>query len=145
ENQQVALVMITRQGRSGLEFLLIWNDNYGGYFFPVARVKRDCKPDVVAVEAIRADTGYFALKGEVGDVHFSNRFNRERRYLFHLCQANFLGLDLARPGNALEARLARRGILWNWFSEEQLADPVANSLSPTMDAVRLSVLAAARA
>ena len=128
---------------------MVWNSSYGGYFFPVARLKTEAKPAIMAVEAVRADTGFFGpiestLVGEVGDVHFSSRFNQNRCYLFHLCNIALPGVDLSKPNNRLERALARKGQNWRWFSESQFANPGPNQLSPTVDTVRLSVLEAAK-
>jgi hypothetical protein len=149
EHQQVALAAIARRGTAGKEFLMVWNSGYGGYFFPVARVKSEAKPPVVAVEAVRADTGFFGpieatLVQEVGDVHFSSRFNQKRCYVFHVCNAVLPRVDLSKPNNRLERALARRDQKWSWFGEDQLANPGPSQLSPTVDAVRLSVLEAAK-
>jgi hypothetical protein len=148
EHQQVALAVVTRRGSTGNEFLMVWNPSYGGYFFPVARVKSEAKPPVVAVEAVRSDTGFFGpietvMAGEVGDVHFSNRFNQKRCFLFHICTASLPGVDLSRPNNRLERALARKGQHWNWFSGSQLGNPGQNQLSLTVDAVRLAVMGVA--
>jgi hypothetical protein len=149
EHQQVALAVIARRGAAGKEFLMVWNSSYGGYFFPVARVKSEAKPAIVAMEAVRADTGFFgpieaARVQEVGDVHFSSRFNQKRCYLFHVCNAALPGVDLSKLNNRLERALAKRDQKWSWFGESQLGNPGPNQLSPTVDAVRLSVLEAVK-
>ena len=77
---------------------------------------------------------------EVGDVHFSERFDRERRYLFHLCRIDLPGVNLSRPNNRLERSLARHGRPWAWIREEEFARPAAHELSPTVTPLRAAVL-----
>jgi hypothetical protein len=114
ENQEAVLAVITRAGQRETEFLLIDNANYGGYFFPTQRVKTEVKPDQVAKGTVRADLGYRGLAlpaylGEIADVHFSNRFFRDRNYRFHICEVQLPDVDLHQPGNILERAMTRRG------------------------------------
>src|SRR5262249_50910062 len=53
ENQEAVLAVVLRPGDKETEFLLVWNNNYGGYFFPTQRVKTEVKPEKVAVATIR--------------------------------------------------------------------------------------------
>ena len=58
ENQEAVLAVVSRAGQNETEFLLIWNNNYDGYFFPTQRVKTEAKPEPVALATIRGDLGY---------------------------------------------------------------------------------------
>ena len=89
--QEAVLAVVTRTGERETEFLMIHNTGYGGYFFPTQRVKTEVKPEHVAVGTVRSDLGYRGpasgtCRGEVADVHFSNRFHRDRNYRFHICE-----------------------------------------------------------
>lgn len=144
ENQEVALAVITRLGAAETEYLLVWNGNYGGYFFPATRVKQEFKPDVVARASIRADFGYrgevvSTRVGEIDDVHVSNRFGRGRAYVFHICKVSLPALDLNQPLNLLEKKLQTRGRRWQWLNAAQLKAP-AIPVSPTLAAVRALIL-----
>jgi 8-oxo-dGTP pyrophosphatase MutT (NUDIX family) len=144
ENQEVVLSVVTRAGDEESDFLLVWNDNYGGYFFPTQRVKTEVKPDRVAVGTIRCDLGYrgpvtVEWRGEVPDVHFSNRFHRDRRFRFHVCDVQLSDVDLHQPNGLLEQALRRRSRRFLWLPGSRLNDPAA-SCSPTMAAVRSGVL-----
>jgi 8-oxo-dGTP pyrophosphatase MutT (NUDIX family) len=144
ENQEAVLAVVTRAGEHETEFLLVENNNYGGYFFPTQRVKTEVKPDRVAVGTVRSDLGYHGhaaakLLGEVSDVHFSNRFHRDRRYRFHVCEVQLSDVDLHQPGSILEQALLRRGRHFLWLPGSRLGDPTV-SFSPTMPAVRTTVL-----
>ncbi len=144
ENQEAVLAVVTRAGEHETEFLLIENANYGGYFFPTQRVKTEVKPDPAAVGTVRSDLGYrgpatATLLGEVADVHFGNRFHRDRQYRFHVCDIQLSDVDLHQPGSVLEQSLARRGKNFIWLPGSKLSDP-AIAFSPTMAAVRTTVL-----
>ena len=144
ESQEAVLAVVTRAGERETEFLLVENNNYGGYFFPTQRVKTEVKPDRVAIGTVRSDLGYrgpatATLLGEVHDVHFSNRFHLDRRYRFHVCEVQLPEVDLHQPGNVLEQALLRRGRRFVWLPGRRLNDP-SITLSPTMAAVRSTVL-----
>jgi ADP-ribose pyrophosphatase YjhB (NUDIX family) len=146
ENQEAVLAVITRAGQRETEFLLIDNANYGGYFFPTQRVKTEVKPDQVAKGTVRADLGYRGLAlpaylGEIADVHFSNRFFRDRNYRFHICEVQLPDVDLHQPGNILERAMTRRGKQFLWLPASRLNDP-AVAFSPTIPAIAPSVLKA---
>jgi hypothetical protein len=152
EEQHVALAVITREGASGREYLMLRNANYRGYFFPASRLKTDTTPKKAAVAAIRGDTGYdspITIHEEsaqtVADEHFSRRFNRERKYLFHVMKATLGDFDLTKRKNPLEVALSRTGRPWRWFTEKQLEDPQAHDLSPTVTAVLKAVIQVASA
>ena len=146
ENQEAVLAVVTRAGEHETEFLLVHNTGYGGYFFPTQRVKTEVKPDRVAKGTVRSDLGYkgpasATLLSEVTDAHFSNRFHRDRRYRFHICEVLLTEVDLHQPGNVLEQVLLRRGKQFLWLPASRLNDPMI-AFSPTMPAVRPSVLSA---
>jgi hypothetical protein len=42
------------------------------------------------------------------------------------------GVDLGQRGNQLEQCLERSGLLWRWVGADELDDPTANDLSPTV-------------
>ena len=107
DNQEVALAMVTRSGETEPEYLLVWNDNYHGYFFPAQRVKLEAKPDRVAAATVRADLNYRGPVeskwcGEVQDIHFSNRYTRDRLFRFHICDVQLPEVDLHQPYNPIE-------------------------------------------
>ena len=122
----------------------MWNHNYDGYFFPTQRVKSEVKPEQVAVATIRDNLDYrgpasAVWKGEVPDVHFSSRFQRDRRFRFHVCEVLLPEVDLHQPCGLLEQALTRRGRHFLWVPASRLSDP-SIPLSPTMPAVRPTVL-----
>ena len=124
--------------------MLVWNNSYSGYFFPTQGVKTEMKPERVAVGTVRSDLGYRgpakALhRGEVPDVHFSNRFHRDRRFRSHVCEVKLKDIDLHQPGNLLEKALLSRGKRFLWLPGSKLND-AAIPFSPTMPAVRTAVV-----
>jgi len=144
ESQEAVLAVVTRAGEHETEFLLVENNNYGGYFFPTQRVKTEVKSDRVAVGTVRSDLGYRGPakpthRGEVPDVHFSNRFHRDRRFRFHVYEVHLSDVDLHQPGNLLEKALQHRGKQFLWLPGSKLND-TAIQFSPTMPAVRTAVL-----
>jgi 8-oxo-dGTP pyrophosphatase MutT (NUDIX family) len=144
ENQEVVLAVIARPGERETEFLLVWNNNYGGYFFPAQRIKTQSKPERVAVATVRSDLGYrgpatAVWQGEAPDIHSSQRFQRDRRYRFHICAVQLPEVDLHQPCGPLERALDRRSKKHVWCTANRLADP-AIGFSPTMQAVRQTVV-----
>ena len=144
ENQEAVLAVVTRAGEHETEFLLVWNNSYGGYFFPTQRVKTEAKPVPVAVGTVCSDLGYRGpasaiYRGDLPDIHFSNRFHRDRRYRFHVCEVQLTDVDLHQPGSLLEKALLRRGKRFFWLPGSKLNDPTIH-FSPTMPAVRTVVL-----
>lgn len=143
ENQEAVLAVVTRAGENETEFLLVPNNNYGGYFFPTQRVTTEVKPERVAVGIVRSDLGYHGpatpmYRGEVTEVHFSDRFHRDRNYRFHVCEVQLPEIDLHQPQSVLEQALLRRGKRCLWLPGSRLSDP-AILFSPTMAAVRTMV------
>jgi hypothetical protein len=141
ENQEVAAAVIARRGPGGREFLMVRYASYHGYFFPAARFKTASRPGWAGVDAVRRDTGYSGpltcgAAVTVEDLHLSPRFDRTRRFLFHLVPVRLPAVHLAASPNALEEALVRTGLLWRWVGEEELDDPGANDLSPTAAVVR---------
>jgi 8-oxo-dGTP pyrophosphatase MutT (NUDIX family) len=144
ENQEAVLAVVLRPGDKETEFLLVWNNNYDGYFFPTQRVKTEVKPEKVAVATVRGDLGYRGpataiWRGEVPDIHFSNRFFRDRRFRFHVCEVQLPEVDLHQPRNPLERALAHRGRQFLWLPGSRL-DDLSIQFSPTMPVVRQTVL-----
>jgi hypothetical protein len=144
ENQEVVLAIVPRPGDKETEFLLVWNNNYGGYFFPTQRVKTEVKPEKVAVATVRGDLGYrgpatAVWRGEVPDIHFSSRFVRDRNFRFHVCEVRLPEIDLHQPRNPLERALARRNRKFLWVPGSRLNDP-SIQFSPTMATMRQTVL-----
>lgn len=147
DNQHVALAVITRPGPSGREYLMIRNARYQGYFLPASRIKTDTDARSEAVAAARRETGYLTPVAHgpalgVEDTHFSPRFQRPRRFVYHPVAIVLPGLDLTVSPNELERSLARTEAVWQWFAEEQLADPRAHDLSEALDTVRDAVIQA---
>ena len=146
ENQEAVLAVIPRPGDKETEFLLVWNNNYNGYFFPTQRVKTEVKPEQAAKAIIRSDLDYrgpatAVWRGEVPDIHFSNRFLRDRPFRFHVCEVQLPEIDLHQPRNPLEQALVQRGRKFLWLPGSQLGNP-SIQFSPTMAAVRQTVLGA---
>ncbi len=140
EHQQVAVAVISRQGSAGREYLMVRNERQGGYFFPASRRKTDEQPTSEALEAVRRDTGYqgplagsAARTGE--DRRFSQRFGRERRFVYHVVPVTLPGIDLAASPGAVEQGLQRIGACWRWVSEAELASPAEHGLSPSVAAI----------
>jgi hypothetical protein len=149
DNQEVTLGIISRGPTSLRQFLLVQKAPYNGYFFPVARVKTDAKPDQVAVEAVLSDTGYFGPVLASGDTEtqvsqYSPRYNRPRTFRFHFRKIELPGVELNRANNPLEQALNASGVAWTWLTESQLAAPPPGiTLSPTVASVRQYVIQAA--
>lgn len=142
ENQEAALAVVTRAGDDGPEFLLVHNDRFDGYFFPVRRVRSDAAAGPTAVGAVRTDTGYTGdavpeYLGEALAVQHSPRFGVDRQYRFHVCAVTLPDVDLHRPGGPLEQALRGRDFVW--LSAAQLSRPPV-VLSPTMAHVRATVV-----
>ena len=144
ETQEAAVAVIARRGPNGPEILLVWNDNYRGYFLPTARVRSEFKPDVVARRAVHSDTGYRGhvdceWKAEVPDVHYSNRCQRDRQYRFHICTAKLPAVDLTETANTVETAMhnANRRRLWqpDGAKLSSLASPTLAALWPTVRSV----------
>jgi hypothetical protein len=137
EHQQVAVAVISRRGPAGREYLMIHNERSCGYFFPASRRKTDEPPTSEALEAVRRDTGYRGpLTGgtvRVGeDRRFSQRFGRERRFVYHAVAVNLPGVDLNASPSPLEESLQRGGVAWRWVSEAELANPGEHGLSASV-------------
>ncbi len=157
EFQEVVLAVISRQVESkdgGLEteFLMTRKASYQGYFFPVVRLKSNAKPEQVAMDAVEADTGYSGRiettqHQEVEHEQHSPRYDRRRRFRFHVCKVELPGVDLPVSRNPLEDALLAVAAevgdaeYWGWFNEEQLKDP--KIMSPTVETVRLAAIATA--
>jgi 8-oxo-dGTP pyrophosphatase MutT (NUDIX family) len=141
--QEVALAVVTRPGADGPEFLLVHNERFGGYFFPVRRIRSDAGAEPTAVGAVRTDTGYTGpavptYLGEALAVQHSPRFDLERQYRFHVCAVALPHVDLSRHQNGLERALSGRQSVW--LSADGLRNPPAGvTLSPTMPLVRVAV------
>jgi hypothetical protein len=137
EHQQVAVAVIARQGPAGREYLMLHNERSGGYFFPASRRKTDEQPTSEALEAVRRDTGYRgALAGGAArfgeDRRFSQRFGRERRFVYHAVAINLPGVDLSVSPSPLEESLNRGSVAWRWVSEAELANPGEHGLSASV-------------
>jgi ADP-ribose pyrophosphatase YjhB (NUDIX family) len=159
-DQEVAVAVVSRLGREQTEYLVVWNDRYGGYFFPAGRVAQEFKPDLVAAAVVRAELGYSGeavadVRAEVPEFHDSPRWGRSRAYRFHVVTVDLPGGDLHRPlaplDRSLRAREAGRpppaagapaGWSWRWLTADQLRHPPAGvTPSPTLAAVVPTVLA----
>jgi hypothetical protein len=140
-NQQVAEAVICRRGAGGPEFLMHRNANYGGYFLIAGRCRSEAEPRMEVTLAVEDDTGY-RRRVEVGaavvveERHHSHRFQCERRFVHHLFPVQFPAVDLGRAGNDLDYSLDRSGLQWRWVANEQLDDPEAQGLSPTIAVLR---------
>ena len=134
-NREVAIAVISRLGRKQTEYLVVKNDNYGGFFFPAMRRKTETPPESVAQKLFRDDFGYTGeikseWKAEVEDVHFSDRFQTDTQFRFHICEVTFPGLDIHMPFNALERKLRERGVEWKWVTADELG--TSEEYSPTL-------------
>jgi 8-oxo-dGTP pyrophosphatase MutT (NUDIX family) len=78
-------------------------------------------------------------RGEIPDIHFSNRYLRDRNFRFHVCEVRLPEVDLHTPKGLVEQALAGRGKQLLWLPGSRLNDPTIQ-FSPTMPAVRPSVL-----
>ena len=144
ESQEAVLAVVHRKGESEPEYLLLKNNNYGGFFFPSQRVTSALKPEDVASCTVRAELDFdgevtSARKGEVPDVHTSSRFQGDRNYLFHVCQVDLTGIDLNQEGNAIEQALSRRGVEFKWVPASQLTARATGG-TETMKAVATTVI-----
>jgi ADP-ribose pyrophosphatase YjhB (NUDIX family) len=166
QSQEAALAVITRPGPEQTEYLVLWNENYEGFFLPTARVTAEFPPTSVARALVRAELGYIGPVvaeevGEVPEFQFSPRWGRERAYRFHIVRVELPPrdgevIDLHRPGGTMDRllRAAERrrgrdegelpaGWSWRWLTADELRDaPPGFQFSVTMPAVVLSVLAA---
>lgn len=154
EDQDVILAVISREvkskgGGSENEFLMIRKTRYHGFFFPVIRWKTEADWEQMAVAAVQSDTGYTGQieatwRRDVEHQQYSPRYERNRRFAFHVCKIELPDVDLQVPGNPLEAALEAvvpdngDPEYWGWFTEEQLRNP--KNMSPTVEAVRLTVI-----
>jgi 8-oxo-dGTP pyrophosphatase MutT (NUDIX family) len=146
QNQEVAVAVVTRPGRTQTEYLVLWNDNYEGFFFPAARVTAEFTPTSVAQSVIRAELGYNGAvktseRAEVQDIQFSPRWGHERAYRFHIVSVEFTPrsdeiVDLHRPLGPMDAMLraaeTRRtrgydeppaGWSYRWLTADELRSP----------------------
>ena len=142
-NQRVGVAAICRPGvKDRPEYLMNRNANYGGYFPIASRCRVDASPRFEVREAVRGDINYRprVAVGEqpepVEDRHYSSRFQCERRFVYSLFPVTFPGMDLGQSDSDLENYLERSGLIWRWVPDEELDDPVANDLSPTIAKIR---------
>lgn len=154
EDRRVAVALISRLGRRGREFLLVWSKNHE-YFFPATRLRASL-PEQAALQAVRVDLGYDGRievvdQAEVSDVQASHRFGpRQGRFHFHLCLLKLAddellaGSPLEQLLNAVQAEVASRAAsappqpYWGWFTESDLRmSPV---VSPSVQSVLATVL-----
>ena len=143
-NREVAVAVVSRLGIEETEYLVIKNANYGGYFFPSMRRKTETAPETVAEKLFRDDLGYTGViesswKAEVEDVHFSQRFQANTQFRFHICDARFQELDIHMPFNSLEQKLRDRGIEWKWVTAHELG--ATDEYSKTTVALKSQLLA----
>lgn len=142
-NREVSLAVVSRLGRSETEYLVVWNENYGGYFLPAMRRKSEISAEGVAKQIIRDDFGYTGdvettWLGESQDVHFSDRFSSDTMFTFHFCGVETPGLDIHQPFNELEMKLLARGLNWIWMTASEFESEA--NLSPTLKPLRSSLL-----
>ena len=143
-NREVAVSVVSRLGKEQTEYLVIKNDNYGGYFFPSMRRKTETSPETVAEKLFRDDFGYTGeieskWKSEVEDVHFSDRFQADTQFRFHICDVSFPELDIHMPFNSLDRKLRDRGIDWKWVTADKLGS--TEEYSKTTAALKNQLLA----
>lgn len=160
DRQDAVLSIVTRPGKTETEYLLVKNTNYGGYFFPVTRLKNELAPNQIASKLVRSDLGYRGAVSaewcaEIEDIHFSNRYQQDRLYKFQVCRVDLPQVDLMQPYSPLELALCQRGKKWVWLTADELTSSAANPekkqesdsavpLSPTMSSIVRSVLGAVR-
>lgn len=151
ERQDAVLAVVTRPGKSETEYLVIHNPNYGGYFFPVTRLKNEISADQIAEKIVRTDLGYRGEAKaewctEIEDLHFSSRYQQERRYLFQVCRVDLPQVDLMQPYSPLELAMCQRGKKWAWLTADQILDSKnpERHLSPTMAGIGRDVLGVVR-
>jgi hypothetical protein len=138
-NQQVAVAVICRPGvNKKAEYLMMPNHNYGGDFLSASRCRSELAPLAQVREAIQKDTGYLprvvvdGVPIVVEDRHHSSRFDCERRFVYHLFPVKIPEEDLADFEKVMR-QLDRK---WRWVSAQELDDPTANDLSPTIAVIR---------
>ena len=136
--------MVSRLGKKQTEYLVVNNNNYGGYFFLSMRRKTETAPETVAQKLFRDDLGFTGeikseWKAEVEDVQFSHRFQANTKFRFHLCDVTFPELDIHQPLNPLERKLHERGFEWKWVTADELGS--TKDYSKTVGAVRSQLLA----
>ena len=149
EDQEAALAVVTRMGKIETEYLVVWKDGYGGYFFPVARVTQTFGPAIVARRAVRQDVGYRGpldcqCCADTLDVHESKRFDptgRPRRFRFHVCEVRVPEVDMNRPANPFERPMKGFEPKPLWLTADQLRNPDPPlQFSDTMKAAMPTVL-----
>jgi hypothetical protein len=144
---QLAVAVITYPGRRGSEYLLTWQEAFGGYFFPSARMAGGHTAEQVAEMAVRAATGYrgpvsAAWTQEVPAVYYCRLARQPRHFLFDVCAVTLPGVSLSHRLNPLENALLAKGQRWAWLSERQLKCPSDYLLSPAVAALRTAAAAA---
>ena len=147
DRQDVALGVITRLGRTETEYLLVWNDRYGGYFFPAERITDDASPAFCVRQAIAKDVGYRGLVdmesiNSIDVDQFSQRFQRERGFLFRIYTASPIeALDLLAPDSHLTSHIPDMPrpvgtAPFVWLTANQVESPLPGVvLSPTIASV----------
>lgn len=165
--QEVAVAVITRPGRTQTEYLVLWSDNYDGYFFPAGRVADKFPPASVARAIVRRELGYTGPvntveRAETTDFHFSPRWGHARMYRFHTVAVGFPlrddgeVFDLHRPLGPFDRHMfaaedrrvmptpeVEPGWSWRWLTAPELLGPPPDvRLTPTAAAVAPAVLAA---
>lgn len=155
KHQEVAVALIWRRGGDERQFLLMQKQR--GYFFPAVRITPETTTKDSAKSAIRLDTAYSEsvnaeCVAKVSHVHESKRFGLdERTYDYFICETTFLGVELSRPGNALEVSLnafgaaqadagrvvGKRGY-WSWFTIDELKH--GNDISPDVQVLLPTVI-----
>lgn len=147
--QRAVLGIITRPGRTQTEYLLLWNENYEGFFFPAARVTAEFSPATVAQSIVRRELGYFGPVvatelAEAPEVQFSPTWGRDRGYWFHIVRLELPPhhdevMDLHRPFGpmdrhlqAAEAKLNRpdlpEGWSYRWVTGDELERVTRNDV-----------------
>jgi 8-oxo-dGTP pyrophosphatase MutT (NUDIX family) len=147
DRQDVALGVITRLGRTETEYLLVWNDHYGGYFFPAQRITDDASPAFYIRQAIAKDIGYRGLVdiesiNSIDVDQFSHRFQRERGFLFRIYSASpievldFLAPDSQLTSNVPDIPRPVGKAPFIWLTANQVESPLPGVvLSPTISSV----------
>ena len=132
DRENVVLSIVSRAGKHDTEVLLVWNENYQGYFFPAQRIKSASGCELVAESTIKHDLGYAGelasrLFGEVEHRHYSPRYDLRRDFRYLLCEVRLPKVDLHFPHGVIEHFLNRREHRYKWV-------PVGDLLQPSVEA-----------
>ena len=144
--REVSVAVVQRDGGTSRELLLVYNANYGAYFFPASTWKRkDAAAKSAASDALSQDLGLnrrqinISKTKKVPATQFSATMNRRCKFDFHVCRAE------VKPELVDEA-LQKTDLDSRWFTASEIDDAVRqnrllkNGMSPTLGHVWDAVL-----